>query len=77
MCISSVPRENSTFPGANFKLFTPPLSPKFMGKFKKKLTNGERREAYEEGKTRRNRKGEGRAYIELRLIYSSRGSVAF
>lgn len=36
MCTSSVPRQNSTFPGVNFGLLIPPLSPKGMGFFKKK-----------------------------------------
>lgn len=32
ICISSVPRQNSTFPDVNFELFILPLSPKFMKK---------------------------------------------
>lgn len=36
MCTSSVPRQNSTFPGVNFGLLIPPLSPKGMGFLKKK-----------------------------------------
>lgn len=32
ICISSVPRQNSTFLDVNFELFIPPLSPKFMKK---------------------------------------------
>lgn len=41
MCISSVPRQNSTFPGVSFELSIPPLSPKGMGKRKWKMLKGE------------------------------------
>lgn len=74
MCISSVPRQNSTFPEENCALFIPPLSPKGVGE-KWGLLSGQRGERLGEAEGCQGRR-KGRL-LYAGWLFCSRGNTVF
>lgn len=62
MCISSVPRQNSTFPGVTFEMFVPPLT-SIHEKKKKRHLEWKKGGKLMKKKSSRNGKGEERKYF--------------